>query len=231
MNRPDPSKWVPFDEHGDCEGNRAKCGADGCPKYGRLPRKPSRDGRRRVRGCDDPTARGLRSKLAGGEAQRRAAKQLGINVHGLHGGHEENYGGLVRIEVKHGGQVARAWGRYTEHCPVPAISPYLVGLAALLRPPMIFLDREGTPIVAATAAWWKTIQPASAEHVEDQWHVGGIPGGPILTMYERTKAQSEVSRPIGDHRPFVCCLAPKGTREVLVIGELSATEIIMEATR
>lgn len=218
MNRPDPSKWVPFDEHGDCEGNRAKCGADGCPKYGRLPRKTSRDGRRRVRGCDDPTARGRRSKRAGGEAQRRAAKQLGIDVHGLHGGHEENYGGLVRLEVKHGGQVGAAWRAFERLSPRPPAEA-----RARIRRAILFPDGCGTMLVAGTIAWWQQDEGISVLRMQ------GI--GPLVTAWARTRAQSEAARPIGDHRPFVCCLAPKGTREILVIGELSATEIIMEATR
>lgn len=45
------------DRKGECQGNRDKCNIPECPKFGLLNR-PSRDGKRRVRGCNDPTARG-----------------------------------------------------------------------------------------------------------------------------------------------------------------------------
>jgi hypothetical protein len=40
---------------GECQGNQDKCNADGCPKFGLLL-KPARDGKRRIKGCNDPAA-------------------------------------------------------------------------------------------------------------------------------------------------------------------------------
>jgi hypothetical protein len=90
---------------GDCEGNREKCNLDGCPKFGTLGR-PSRDGKRRVKGCNDPVARGKRNRTKGDSKARRARKKLGLSATGNAGTrHEEHWGGLFRVEVKAGAQV------------------------------------------------------------------------------------------------------------------------------
>lgn len=99
---------------GECEGRHDACSLKGdCPKFGTL-RKPGRDGRRRVDGCGDPVARGKRNKRNGSRKQRLAANRLGIPTRTLHGGHEENYGGHVRIEVKSGVQVGPIWTRFLD---------------------------------------------------------------------------------------------------------------------
>lgn len=99
---------------GECEGRHDDCSLKGdCPKFGTL-RKAGRDGRRRVDGCGDPVARGKRNKRNGGRKQRLAAVRLGIPLTRLAGGHEENYGGHVRIEVKSGGQVGPIWTRFLD---------------------------------------------------------------------------------------------------------------------
>ena len=41
--------------------------------------------------------------------------------------------------------------------------------------------------------------------------------GPIHTAYLRMKAQSEASRPIGDHRPFIAMAMPPGVSYGLVV--------------
>lgn len=195
----DLSKWAPFVERGECEGNQAKCNAVGCRLFGKLPRKPSKDGKRRVRGCGDPVARGKRAKQAGARGQRDVAKQLGINVHGLHGGHEENYGGLVRVEVKQGGQVAAAWRAFLKH-------------ANRERPTLIagFWLSDGVELLVASSEWFRA---------------GGFPPslverpGPLDTQWRKTRAQSEQARPVGDVRPFVTGLVPKGTKVRLLICE------------
>ncbi len=112
MNRPDASKWVPFDAKGECEGNREKCSLEDCPKFGTLPRRPSRDGKRRVRTCGDPVARGKRNKKSGARKQSAAATKIGIPRSSLRPGHEEFLPGALRIEVKSGAQVGPIWTRF-----------------------------------------------------------------------------------------------------------------------
>ncbi len=86
-------------EKGYCEGNQERCTGDGCPVFATLL-KPSRDGRRRVRGCDDPTARGKRNRAKGDAKARRARR--GLRLGGANTRHEELWGGPVRTESKAG---------------------------------------------------------------------------------------------------------------------------------
>lgn len=94
---------------GECQGNKDKCNADGCPKFGTLGR-PARDGKRRIKGCGDPVARGKRNRAKGDSKARRARKQLGIG--GANTRHEEHWGGDLRVEMKAGAQVTPIWTRY-----------------------------------------------------------------------------------------------------------------------
>ena len=88
---------------GECQGNQDRCTLkDKCPIYGSLG-KAGRDGKRRVRGCGDPRARGKRNRAKGDSKARRARKKLGIG--GANTRHEEHWGGHLRIEVKAGAQV------------------------------------------------------------------------------------------------------------------------------
>ena len=64
---------------GECQGNRDKCNLPECPKFGLLSR-PSRDGKRRVRGCNDPAARGKRNRTKGDAKARHARRKLGIGL-------------------------------------------------------------------------------------------------------------------------------------------------------
>lgn len=90
---------------GECEGNRERCTVDGCPRFGALGR-PGRDGKRRIKGCGDPVARGKRNRTKGDSKARRARKKLGLSATGNAGTrHEEHWGGLFRVEVKAGAQV------------------------------------------------------------------------------------------------------------------------------
>lgn len=90
---------------GECEGNQDKCNVDGCPKFGALGRE-ARDGKRRVKGCGDPVARGRRNRSKGDSKARRARKKLGLAATGNAGTrHEEHWGGMFRVEVKAGVQV------------------------------------------------------------------------------------------------------------------------------
>ena len=90
---------------GECEGNQDKCNVDGCPKFGTLGRQ-ARDGKRRIKGCGDPVARGRRNRSKGDSKARRARKKLGLAATGNAGTrHEEHWGGMFRVEVKAGVQV------------------------------------------------------------------------------------------------------------------------------
>jgi hypothetical protein len=98
-----------LERKGECEGKQDKCNKVGCPKYGTLGRAGN-DGKRRIKGCGDPTARGKRNRAKGDSKARRARKQLGIQ--GANTRHEELWGGDLRVEVKSGAQVAPIWTRY-----------------------------------------------------------------------------------------------------------------------
>jgi hypothetical protein len=90
---------------GYCEGNEEKCSVDLCPKFATLGR-PGRDGKRRVKGCGDPVARGKRNRAKGDSKARRARKKLGLVATGHQGSrHEEDWSGRFRVEVKAGAQV------------------------------------------------------------------------------------------------------------------------------
>ena len=100
---------------GDCEGNQEKCNLTGCPKFGTLGRA-SRDGKRRIRGCSDPTARGKNSRRKGLSKQRTARKRLGVAPSNKFGdANEENWQDtMFANEVKAGAQIqpaVNAWMR------------------------------------------------------------------------------------------------------------------------
>ena len=87
---------------GYCQGNQDKCSTKGCPLFGTLGRE-DRQGKRRIKGCGDPSARGRRNRAKGDSKARRARKKLGLGGHLTR--HEENWGGHFRTEVKAGLQV------------------------------------------------------------------------------------------------------------------------------
>jgi hypothetical protein len=91
---------------GDCEGDQNRCNLADCPKFGLLGRA-GRDGKRRVRGCNDPAARGKRNRTKGDAKARRARHKLGLAATGRAGSrHEEHWTGFFRVESKAGAQVA-----------------------------------------------------------------------------------------------------------------------------
>lgn len=103
-----------LERKGECQGNQDKCNLTGCPKFGALGRE-SRDGKRRIKGCGDPTARGKRNRTKGDNKARRARKKLGLSATGNAGSrHEEHWGGLFRVEVKAGAQVGAIWTRFRD---------------------------------------------------------------------------------------------------------------------
>lgn len=94
---------------GYCQGDASRCNTAGCPKFGTLGRT-GRDGKRRIKGCGDPRARGKRNRAKGDSKARRARRQLGIP--GANTRHEELWGGDLRVEVKAGAQVQPIATRY-----------------------------------------------------------------------------------------------------------------------
>ena len=99
---------------GECEGNRERCNVEGCPRFGALGR-PGRDGKRRIKGCGDPVARGKRNRTKGDSKARRARNKLGLSATGNAGTrHEEHWGGLFRVEVKAGAQVGPIATRFNQ---------------------------------------------------------------------------------------------------------------------
>jgi hypothetical protein len=95
---------------GECQGRQDKCTlGEQCPKFGALGRE-SRDGKRRVKGCGDPVARGKRNRAKGDAKARVARKRLGIG--GANTRHEELWGGALRLEVKAGAQISPVVTRY-----------------------------------------------------------------------------------------------------------------------
>jgi hypothetical protein len=138
------------DRKGECQGNRDKCNIPECPKFGLLNR-PSRDGKRRVRGCNDPTARGKRNRAKGDAKARHARHKLGLSATGNAGSrHEEHWSGIFRVEVKAGAQV-----------------------------------------------------------------------GPIETRFRLAKQQSDISKALGDIRPFAMIAMPEGNSDGIVLMTLN----------
>lgn len=81
--------------------NQGDCGC-GCGEYGTL-KKPWRDGTACVsRKCRCRRCLGKASGKNGRTKQTKAATVLGIPRSSIHPGHEEHYGGALRIEVKSG---------------------------------------------------------------------------------------------------------------------------------
>jgi len=114
----------------DCEGNRDRCTNASCPLFGTLG-TAGRDGKRRVKGCGDPVARGKRNRAKGDAKARRARKALGIS--GANTRHEEHWGGAFRVEVKAGKQIEPIWTRFLraetqseQARPVGDLRPFLM---------------------------------------------------------------------------------------------------------
>lgn len=87
---------------GECEGRQEACSIEGCPRFGLLGRA-GRDGKRRVKGCGDPVARGKRNRAKGDSKARSARRRLGLS--GSNTRHEEHWRGMLRVEIKAGSQV------------------------------------------------------------------------------------------------------------------------------
>ncbi len=85
----------------ECNGDRESCSGDLCPIYGTPMARSFRDGRERVRGCDDVAARGRRNRAKGDRRERGVAKKLLATRTTRH---EELRGGPIRYESKAGGK-------------------------------------------------------------------------------------------------------------------------------
>jgi hypothetical protein len=85
----------------------------GCGVEARPVLKAFKDGSRHAKGCDCRQCKGRRSRKTGLEAQRRAAKRLGVPaVNSMRPSNEELYPGLVRTEVKSGAIVRPMYTAY-----------------------------------------------------------------------------------------------------------------------
>lgn len=145
---------------GACEGVRERCTGDNCPIFGTLG-PAGRDGRRRVRGCDDPSARGRRSNKSGRRRQNQAAKALGI----LSLRNEEQWASVFANEVKSGKQVGPAWTWWVKaEAQVRASEPDHGNRAkpvrVVLKPPG---TRDGV-VMVRESTWADLITPALLEY-------------------------------------------------------------------
>ena len=148
---------LPGPEKGDCQGRQEACGLDECPLFGRLL-KPGRDGRRRVKGCGDPVARGHRNRAKGDLKERKAAKLL--RATGANTRHEEHRGGPYRYECKAGKQVQPIWTRFEaarvqseQSRPIGDTRPFIMaacpdGTSEIL---LVISSRDWPQVVAAEA--------------------------------------------------------------------------------
>ena len=97
---------------GECQGNRDRCTLIfDCPKFGTLG-KEGRDGKRRIKGCGDPVARGKRNRAKGDSKARSARRRLHLS--GANTRHEEHWRGALRVEIKSGAQIKPIFTRFED---------------------------------------------------------------------------------------------------------------------
>lgn len=147
---------LPGPEKGYCEGAQDKCGADGCPKFGKLGR-PANNGNRRVAGCKDPVARGRRSVKSGKARQRRAAVSMGI----VPVRNEEQFHSLFQNEIKSGSQVGPAW-TWWQRCEAQARASE-PEFGNRRKPMRVILEPSGTSdgiVMVRESTWREIVTPA-----------------------------------------------------------------------
>lgn len=152
---------------GDCGGNQQKCVLPDCPKFGTLGR-PARDGKRRVKGCGDPVARGKRSRVKGLSKQRTARKRLGVAPsHKFGDGNEERWQDvLFANEVKAGKQIraaVTAWVRIEAQ-----VRSNEADYGSIRKPCRAVLmpddwGKEGL-VMMRLSAWERLVKPAMSEY-------------------------------------------------------------------
>lgn len=155
---------------GECEGNQDNCKTSGCPIFGLLG-KPSRDGKRRIKGCGDPVARGKRSRRKGLKKQRDARKALGVAPSNKFGdANEERWNDpIFANEVKAGKQIqpaVNAWLRIEKQ-----VRSNEADFGSLRKPcrAVLMPDDWGSEglVMVRLSVWRDYIAPALAEHYGD----------------------------------------------------------------
>jgi hypothetical protein len=86
-----------------------------CPRLGRPQLRKHKDGQH-VRRCPCVRCKGRRTRNGGNTGQRNAARRAGVKKAGpFFAGHEEQYDGETRIEVKCGAQVRPVFTAFEKH--------------------------------------------------------------------------------------------------------------------
>lgn len=146
---------------GYCEGNPNRCTLEKstmCPLFGLFGR-PGNDGKRRVKGCGDPAARGKRNRAKGDSKARKARKLM--RLAGPNTRHEEHLRGPVLTESKAGAQVGPIWTRYRD-ARAQAEASRAIGDS---RPFVFLAHPDGTSefLIVVSSRDWKNVVAAYAE--------------------------------------------------------------------
>lgn len=155
---------------GECQGDITRCTVGGsCPLYGTLG-KAGRDGKRRIRGCGDPSARGKNSRRKGLKKQREARKRLGVAPsHKFGDANEENWQDTIFAnECKAGKQIqpaVTAWLRIEAQILTndTAIGSRHKPARAILMPDG--WGKEGL-VMVRLSTWESVIRPAMHDYYE-----------------------------------------------------------------
>lgn len=151
---------LPGPAKGSCQGNQDRCSVEDCPRFGTLL-KPSRDGKRRVKGCGDPVARGKRNRAKGDAKARKVRPLLGLA--GPNTRHEELLRGPVLTESKAGAQVGPVWTRY-QSARAQAEASRAIGD----HRPFVFLahpDGTSETLIVVSSRDWANVLAAYADGV------------------------------------------------------------------
>jgi hypothetical protein len=155
----------------ECEGLREKCTNSDCPKFGTLG-SPARDGKRRIKGCGDPVARGKRNRRSGLSKQRNARKRLGVAPsHKFGDANEENWqDDLFANEVKSGKQIqpaVTAWERIEAQ-----VQKNQVAFGSWRKPARAVLMPDGWGkeglVIMKLSAWEEVVLPAIKKYYYDE---------------------------------------------------------------
>lgn len=90
--------------------------ACGCGLEARPQVRRRKDGLNHARGCKCKRCKGARIRKGGQDGQRSAARRAGVKKAGsFFAGHEEQYDGETRIEIKTGAQVRPVFTAFDKH--------------------------------------------------------------------------------------------------------------------